>query len=167
MKEWKRKLRVAFGYIENPSRIWYEIIALVEMIKRMMFWGWHMRRSWDFDANTVYEMLYLKYDRTYKCMKKHHHLMWNRNTETRGMKRLASMVLLTKRLHEDNYVDIADPTFWEDYYSKPRKFEDFFKDDGDSKDRFRYAVKKSEEIKKQDKEMFIKLLQKHNDGWWD
>jgi hypothetical protein len=167
MKEWKRKLRVAFGYIENPSRIWYEIVSYVEMINRMIFWGWHMRRSWDFDAKTVYEMLYLKYDRTYKCMKKHHHLMWNRNTETRGMKRLASMVLLTKRLHEDNYVDIADPTFWEDYYSKPRKVEDFFKDDGDSKDRFRYAVKKSEEIKKQDKEMFIKLLQKHNDGWWD
>jgi hypothetical protein len=167
MKEIKRKFSVVLRYISNPYRIWYEIIGFVEMVNRVFFWGWKMRRSWDFDANTIYEMLYLKYDRIYKCIEKHHHLVWNQNTETKGMKKLASMVLLTKRLSEDSYVDIADPTYWSDYYSKPRKIEDFFREDEKDKNRFRRAVIKSEEIKKQDKEMFLKLLQKNNDGWWD
>ena len=169
MKEFKRRLRITFSYVTEPSRIWYEMMSYVEMVKRMVFWGWKMRWSWDFDANTIYEILHLKYNRIYKCMEKHHHLEWNKNIETKGMKKLRTMVLLTKRISDDKYVDIADPTYWDEFWAEKERnnIKDFFDRDEKDRERFVNAIKKSEEIKKQDKEMFLKLLKEDNDGWWD
>lgn len=149
----------------NPFRIYNEVVSFIEMVKRMLFWGWKLRNSWDFDASTIWEMLNLKYTRIYNCMNKNGHLEWNKNENTKSMKRLRTMIVLTKRLNDEKYVDIADPTFWSEFHSNPNnKWDSCF--DGETGKRFSRAVKNSRVIEEQDKEMFLKLF-KHNDGWWD
>jgi hypothetical protein len=74
-----------------------------EKLNRMIFWGWKLRYSWDFDASTLYEIIYLKLDRVQKCCLKHGHLEWDSSPDTNLMRKLSELKGLAKRLSEDNY----------------------------------------------------------------
>lgn len=74
---------------------------IIEKIKRMLFWGWKLRDSYDFDAHTIYEILYLKLDRVYNVMLNNSHLMWNDSPDTPGMRRLREARDLALRFSQD------------------------------------------------------------------
>lgn len=140
-----------------------EIRSKREMFDRILFWGWKMRHSYDFDANTIYQMLYLKYLRTYQCMKNHGSCTWNSDINTKDMRRLRTLTEVCRRLSEDNYLHIAesDEKYWIDFHKNWR-----INRNSDKKGKFHRICLKSDILKKQDKEMFTKLF-KYNDGFWD
>ena len=55
LSDWFDPFYKAYKWLTDWSRL-----------QRFFFWGWNMRYSWDWDAHTVYDMLHLKYKRTYK-----------------------------------------------------------------------------------------------------
>jgi hypothetical protein len=79
-----------------------------EVIERMIFWAWTMRRNYDWDGHCVYIMLYLKLDRMYKCFRDSGNCCWTRDENNKLMRKLNLARNLTKRLAEDNYNTQAD-----------------------------------------------------------
>jgi hypothetical protein len=102
------------------NNITIEYLKYAEMFNRMIFWAWKMRWSWDFDIHTVYEMLYLKLDRSYNCFLKNGHLVWNSNPNNKLMRRLQEARYLAKRLCDDEYKMRA-------FYETNEKFVHYFK----------------------------------------
>ena len=159
-------------YINN----WFQI--KYEQLQRMIFWGWNMRNSYDFDGGTVYKVLNLKLKRMYDCFLKDGHLMWNNSPDTRGMRLLIECIELTSRLQEDyhrNYEVVC-----ERYMTPPRtkcsfleKFHDDMYPNAKPIDRAMYrhflskAFDKDSSEQKRDKARLFKLLEKHLDSWWD
>lgn len=90
-----------------------------QMFDRMFFWAFKMRNSWDFDASTIYEMVYLKLDRVYKCMRDHGHCMWNSDPANKDMRRLLELTELARKLSEDDYCRYYY-RFNDKYYNKDR-----------------------------------------------
>jgi len=97
---------------------WYSwtdwLRAKYEMLERMIFWGWNMRWSYDFESLECYEMLYLKLKRVYECHRDHGNCMWNSNPLNKDMKRLREAVGLAKWLNENsngvrkNYTKVSE-----------------------------------------------------------
>lgn len=147
-----------------------------EMIERMIFWGWKMRNSWDFDASTTYSMIHLKLDRCYKTFKDHGHCAWNSSEKLNRMRKLKEASKLAERLYEDKY-DIrafkeTDERFkfkqwftpskygsqWHSTYEKtPKRARIFYKARGKV-----YLAQKKYEHKR-----LFELLDKYLDQWWD
>lgn len=94
------------------SKIRYIVRPKYEMLSRMFFWGWHMRNSYDFDASTTYDMLYLKLNRVYNCMKGNSHCVWNSNENTNLMRKLREAVELCRR--EANCQEEYDMKAWKE-----------------------------------------------------
>lgn len=69
----------------------------------MIFWGWNMRWSYDFDASTIYDMLHLKLNRLHTEFKDNGHCVWNGNIDHPDMKRIRVATELAKRLSTEGY----------------------------------------------------------------
>lgn len=149
-----------------------------EMIARMLFWGWKLRWSWDFDASTMYEITYLKLSRVHDCMKKHGHLVWNANHNSNLMRKLAETKMLAKKLSEDDYHRYYSQ-FHNQYKREDEEMCELDKMMGihypDAKSinskLYSFMIKKafaSDALeKKNDKNRFYYLLNKYQDHWWD
>lgn len=120
-----------------------------EMFRRMLFWGWHMRWSWDFDAQTLYKMLQLKLSRLNYVFENHGHCVWNSDRDNKRMRELREMIELFKRLFEDEY--------------QIKAYEESLKDCLKRYD----SYKKWESLRKQHKERAFYLLKKNIDILWD
>jgi len=75
-----------------------EIRSKREMLDRMVFWGWNMRWSWDFDAHTIYDMLYYKLVRLEKVFTESGNCCWNQDPEYPDYKYMKSLRLAIKIL---------------------------------------------------------------------
>ena len=133
----------------------------IDQVKNFFFWGWKMRNSVDFDCNSIYDVLYLKLDTTYKCMVENSHLMWNRNENTVGMKKMRIARELAKRISEDQYL--------ENNFIFPDKLTSFFGVGITGKyfKNYKGASKRHTNQMKNEKTELFRLMEKHLDGWWD
>lgn len=121
-----------------------------EKLCRMCFWGWKMRNSYDWDFAYLYEMLYLKLDKMQQCMLQSGSCVWCTSKETHLMRKLSICRELARRLWEHDYNDIK----WGYYYKLS------------SKNRM-LLYNKQEEIRKADKQLLFRLLEKHLERFWD
>ena len=80
----------------------------VEVLNRVIYWAWAMKRSYDFDANTIYDMLYRKLDRLYICFINNGHCGWNSDANKPLMRKLSIARNLAKRLSNNNYTTQED-----------------------------------------------------------
>jgi hypothetical protein len=115
---------------------------LIEQIKSFFYYGWHMRKTFEFDATSIYKLLYLKLDRMYKEFENNGHCLWNDNESTNEMKKLRTARELAKRLDEDKYFN----------------------------NNIKELEKKWGKIEKQkvlEKEQLFKLLNQYINAWWD
>lgn len=157
-------------YIENP------ILKYKEMWQRVFYYGWKMRWSWDFDAWTIYDVLYLKLDRVHGCMINHSHLMWNSRPDTKLMKRLCEAKHLAKKLSENYKYEHRNYSKLRIKYTSRKGKDGIFSSlhenskviDGKL---YRFMVKKA--FEKDEKEMenvtrrFHYLIEKYAGQWWD
>jgi hypothetical protein len=85
------------------------------MLERMFFWACKFRWNFDFDAQSLYEIQYLKLKRVHKCMLKYNHLEWNSNPDTKLMRRLAEATELARVLYKD-HCDKHSMTVYRKYF---------------------------------------------------
>ena len=155
--------------------------AKKEMIERMIFWAWKMRYSYDFEALTIYDMLYFKLDRIYACMRDHGNCVWSSDENSKRMRRLCEAKYLAGWLSK-NAPDSSNKRLTRvmERYDKEKRGSGYL-------DRIHTklypnakiidskllslmvnkAVSKDIEEYKNKKERFLKLIDKHLDEWWD
>lgn len=148
-----------------------------EMIKRIFYYGWGMRKSYDFDAWTLYGSIYLKLDRVYDCMLNHSHLMWNSSPDTNLMKKLceakniARMLAKEHTLQEHSYLSEV----FSKYTSIKKKntiFSDTYPDAKIINDKLlkfmtKKAIEKDSRRVTELQERLHYLLLKYTSHWWD
>jgi hypothetical protein len=172
------------------DKIYYEPISkynqYCEMLNRMFYWGWYMRWSYDFDAQTMYEMLYRKLDRVYCCMRDHSHLMWNSNEDNRLMRELREARELAYRMWHDEYDMKAFYEMEEKFgkletWSEPAEYSEKFgqlyrwrslwggSQEKDEAARPIYARRNEHwrKVKEFHKKRLFHLLDKNIEAWWD
>lgn len=151
------------------------LIVKYEMLCRMLFWGWNMRHSYDFDAQTLYDIIYLKLDRVYNCMLSDSHCAWNSSPDTKLMRRLYEARTLAKRLSEGDMYLNSSVKLTEKYRDiKPRGLLSSYLDQNskpiESK-LYSYILKKAFEKDntryQTDKQRLFMLLNKYLSEWWD
>jgi len=134
-----------------------------EKIERMSFWGWHMRNSYDFDAGTVYDMLHLKFDRLHKCFRDHSTCMWTSDENSRAMRRVKIVSILSKRLAtlnirtnvEEHYKNFPPTGDYNRVYSKQETRS------------MKRAWQMDNQQEKNEKELLFKILKRNMDYMWD
>ena len=154
-----------------------------EALDKMIFWAWHMRWSYDFDAHTMYWMLYYKLDRMYKCFRDYSSCVWDSDINNPKMRKLRITRELAKRLAEDNYTTQADKI--QEIYGelklksgprvpgKPSVPCEFFMtkatkaDQEKAQARLHKAYLEDDRQKEYERKWFFKLLEKNIDFWWD
>lgn len=155
------------------------IINLYTKINRMLFWGWNMRNSVDYDASTLYDVVYLKLDRVYDSMLNYNHLVWNSSPDTKLMRRLCELKLLAKKLSESdkynsNYSKLSDKYARVSRDGLDRLFYSFnlhpnAKTINDKlySHFFRSAIKKDTAARNIDKNRYYYLMDKYLEHFWD
>lgn len=152
-----------------------------EMLERMVYWGWKMRWSWDFEAHMIYDLLHNKLERLYVCFRDHSHCVWNSSEKNNAMRKLKEASMLAKRLYEDNYdirafeetdqrfeyYDWTEPvntnnkysgSYWRSSYKRTPKRAELFRKGRD---------KIYQKQKKHEKERLFKLMNQYLHVWWD
>ena len=155
----------------------YWFIGQYERIKRMIYWAWVMRDSYDYCATTTYEAIYHKLDRVYKYNRDCGHLMWNSDETNNQMRKLNEARILAKRLnewesHERHAVDIMSRFKSNEERRRLGIFSDLFPNAKpiDSKlynFYFMAAHEKDSKRYQQSKARLFYLLNKYIDVWWD
>lgn len=157
------------------------VIGFWESVKRRIFWFSKTGNSVDFDAHTIYEMLYYKLDRIYRCCLEDKHLVWNGNEKTNLMRKLLEAKGLAKKLDQDDYTfrafEEADQKFI--YISWFEKSD--IMDDGEHtyrhKSTYKKSPKRAEMYRKGRDKIYLKqreidrkrlfyLLEKYITHWW-
>jgi len=159
--------------------LYYKIIRIKQQIKNFFFWGWFMKDTLDYDAHSIYPMLHYKLKSVYNYMKKDSHLMWNSSTKTNGMRKLAELSELARKLYEEDYSyrnnvrrvmdnyecprTIASPIYSLVKRRKPRKMisNDLYKF------YFKMASKRDKKEYETVKNRFYYLLNKYVEHFWD
>jgi hypothetical protein len=150
-------------------RWYYNITNFIAQIKKFFIWGWHMRKDVDWDANSVWKVLAIKYRRTYDHMLKHSHLDWNSCPTKQGMRKLQTMAHLAERIQneeayetpdglmcEHSFVELPCGNFMLDSHWEPGQKEKWLRE-----------TKRLARMKQNDIELFAKLLAKNNASFWD
>jgi len=165
------------SYTIDPFRKYYQ------MFKRMIFWGWNMRRSYDWDVYGVYRMVNLKLDRCYKEFRDNGYCVWNSSESSNRMRKLRTAIELSKRLDEDKYLDkgfIEHDKKWGEVKVSYKPLDNglsnvIFKrpgikteeDEIKAKKEIKALMKKANKQKESDKKQFFDLLYKNIEIWWD
>lgn len=158
---------------------------MLKRILRFFYWGWMLKDSYDFDAQYIYQMLYLKLERMEKSFTLNGHCVWNSNPNNKEMRKLRIAKTLAKRLWEDddkteqdeiNRLDLKwgetireftpAPNGLNRYTIKNRNVDSVEEQEKANKEYFSVHEKSSRKMQSEKKELF-KLLSKHIDTWWD
>jgi hypothetical protein len=159
---------------------YYAILSTYKSISSVLYWGWNMRNSVDYDAHSMYDLMYLKLDRIYKEMVNNSHLMWNSKETTKGMKRLAETRRLAKMLANDTYncyvYKVMDKYTCPNHL-KPSSIFNKIRINGEKEKKlisdklYSLYFKKASELDRLNyltiKNRYFMLLGKHIEGWWD
>ncbi len=166
---------------EFLDKIWYDpkywIKARYKMLCRMIYWGWHMRWNWDFDALTIYDMLYRKLDRLYKEMRDNSHLDWNSDENNRRMRELREARELARRLMNNDYDMKAfyeveerygELKTWSEYLTNGLyRYHSEWPNDKEARKFYRRRDKHWLRVHKLHKNRFFELLNRNIEQWWD
>ena len=158
---------------------------MLKRILRFFYWGWMLKDSYDFDAQTIYQMLYLKLERMERSFTSNGHCVWNSDPNNKGMRKLRVAKNLAKRLWEEDDKTEQDEINRLDlkWGERDREFiptknglnrfiiknkntkseEEQLKAD---KEYFSIYEKSSKKMEYEKKQLF-KLLSKHINYWWD
>jgi len=132
-----------------------------EMIRRMVFWGWKLRNSWDFDAQTIYTIMYLKLDRLYNCFRDNGHCVWNSSERNSRMRQLSECRELFRRLDEYDPMMVAyDEVFGLEYVPHGKRFKH-------QELLYQRRLNHHTKIRAYMKHRAFHLLEKNIDIWWD
>lgn len=158
---------------------------LPEMIEKMLFWGWKMRKNHDWDYSFMFEMIVMKLERMEKTMKNHGHLVWNQcpdEPEYVDMRALELCIRIGKRLiersdisyavnawekHEKKWGEYDFSKDWSDFNGLRRKNEITEEDHIQCKKEQRGLYELSSKIRKRDTKNFYSILEKYGFSWWD
>ena len=98
-----------------------------QMIKRMLYYGWHSRHVVEFDASSIDTLTYHLIKRINKFMKSNKtHLEWNDVNNGKLMRKLSEFEELCKRKNDNNFEDLyyfgkVLDTYGEDRWSRVLK----------------------------------------------
>lgn len=151
----------------------YWLKSKYKMLCRMFYWGWHMRNSYDYDARTIYKVLYRKLSRLQYEMENDGHCIWN-DSNTNLMKKLKESKQLAKKLSKYSYSKNYEQVF-KKYKSNKKENIVFFDLHKDAKciDSALYsfivrkAFNKDSNEEAYDKKRLFYLLEKYIQHWWD
>lgn len=153
--------------------MYYWMKGKIEEIERFFFYGWKFRKSFDFDAHTIYYMLQIKLERIHQCMKTNSHLLWNDSEDTNLMRKLCEAKGLAKRLDEESYHKHYS-RMAERYKNKDRDGFGFnLYPDAKIVDKKLYrillhgAIKRDQKELETDKKRLFYLLEKYIQHFWD
>jgi hypothetical protein len=152
---------------------WYNLLALIETVKRMFYWGWKMRDNHDWDFHYVYIMLYYKLDRMSKAMINKGHLEWQYEENKRVVRYLKMATECARRLafEEDNRYShqFLDKYGFRSSWSKQLKLKS--KGEPISKELYdrlyKASLDKDKNYRKYLKDNLYKALNTFGEHWWD
>lgn len=160
-------------------RITNPILRFYYMVKRMIYWGWHLRHNEDWDNHYLYEIMYLKLKKMKHCFD-----TVGVHVPDKGDKVLAICIQLLSRLMDDNYLSSELRQIEKIYgvisYDFDASSEECIrmtfaniptdKDNIDykrAKKMYTKACKNSDYMQQQDIDLLFKLMKKYHQHWWD
>lgn len=163
------------------------IIVPYETMERFIYWGWQLRKNQDWSIEYFfYYYNYLKLKKFINYCEKYGHLQWNSDPDNKAMRKVKLACYLAKRLWEDNYNTQIDKHYEKWHINILDDWE--FGDPDESgcrelKSKREKELSKTEAIrehnecikardeddlqKKNEKELFFRLLSKHIEHWVD
>ena len=151
--------------------------SYIGMWRRFFYYGWKLRWNYDFDAHTIYEMIYLKLDSLHKTFNEYGHLMWNSDDNNPTMRKLRIAKILAKRLFDDKYLEntlIPHTKKWGEstrgFFNNEKIKYKKCKNLKESEQAVKEMMKlheKSNKLKEIEKNELFKLLNKYIPHWWD
>lgn len=121
-------------------KAYVKVCVFFECVERFFYWGWKLRKSYDFDSAFVFEMLLLKYTRIYAAMEN-----GSCDHSPAKMFKLRIIIALLKRIDANEY-------FSEEY----QKYGGAVR-----------ILQVAYERENKDKQLLFKMLAKYNDLFWD
>lgn len=143
-------------------------IVFYERVCRMLFWGWNLRDSFDFDSQTIYKMLSLKYKRIHKVMMADTYTTYPKPLQ----RRMLIIIELANRIDADKYSSIETAAVYKKYgnpeFSGAQMIWPHLDEEKSSivRKELSKAFVIAEEKKKRDKKMFWSLISEWNDYFW-
>lgn len=142
----------------------------------MIWWGWKLRNSKDYDYSSVYEILELKLSRMIECFEKD-------KFHKIPLKKIKVVRELANRLHKQEYLDNSlklHEIRWGEHYYKSigeiSKYEECFrssfknvKNEMEEKQALKEYLalcRKSDRIELEEKNELFRLLSKYINHWW-
>jgi len=160
---------------------WYDFwiwwVVRFETAERMLWWGWKMRKSHDWDNGYLFEVMYLKMKRMEHSFTKYGSCVWNQTT-SKELIRFRRALELIKQLHEDTFDQPYD--LHEAKWGKLNMDMEngssiiFSRSKAITKDErkqeraeFSIVMDKSNQLRLDAMQEFCVLFQKDAWGWWD
>ncbi len=138
--------------------------TFIRRVKAFFFWGWALRDSVDWDFESIYDILEIKFKRIHTCLKVDPYY-----GNPKALKKLQVCINLIDRLKSDSYVDLACPKFKEISTRRLKQYTEdgilikFSKEDSKI---IKRAWKDADNLEKQDREMLFSLITKNINKWW-
>lgn len=176
--DFERKYKVwkFFDNIISP------FVVFAEHVERFIWWGKHLRTSHDWDHYYLYEIIYLKLKRMEAYWKKYAMGLQSQ----KQLKNITKAKALVERLLNDSYSFYHDEldVKWgmlELLFDEPRMVKGIMltrshfthknvktpEQQEQYQKEWKVATDKDSAQRRQDKDMFFKILEKHIDSWWD
>jgi len=140
---------------------------LIHQIKNFFYWGWTLRKDYDWDHQYLIQIMNIKLTRMKREMlEKPNYYQWTTKKSDRGRKALIICADLSKRLLKEN-------SYYMDKHIKkhPKHFTlggvaVRAKPSASEHKEFMRAINKDKAIHKLQNEMFFNQLQKWHNYWW-
>lgn len=162
--------------------------SFIEQIKRFFYWGWTLRKSFDFDYGYTEQLLLLKLKRLlhtmntdpyhmnledlYKYKDDPNNTQFDKDwaiSAIKGHRALICVIkLLERRLNDSYYWDFVGITAY--YEQNPINFDSF--NERTEEDRLRYInilkpmLDAERRLIDRDKKLIYNILYKYSDHWW-
>lgn len=166
------------------DKTWDIPINGIRRFERMIYWGWNLRNSYDWDFGSIDDILYLKLKRIHGQIASPENMEFHKQHNTdkyHAYKALQLAIKLLERVRKDEYndkpLDTLDKKFGEISYDfEPVEGRNcsrmIIKRDGEieceESRQMRWDVwQMSERRKRHEYEIFTRILVKYKDYWWD
>jgi hypothetical protein len=189
-----RKIRSIFGskilqdnrFVEFWWDFWTNIVVFFETIKRFFFWGWKLKKSFEWDSHYLLEVMLIKMKEMHDGFEKYGCGVWCTDPTSEDyvkMKSLKLCIKLLERISKDEYFEKHCDILDEKYGEFTTDFEPIegsknvtlvFKLNGiDSKEvegyheEMRERMEIADRRKNRDFKIFSELFQRDIFSWWD
>ena len=168
-------------FLHSIRNYFYGIYCTVE---RFLYWGYHMRNSYDWDFAYLERMILCKLKRMRKEFKEHGHCMWNQDvysdeyrTQFRSLQLTIKLLTRICDRSDFHYAINADKKLeskWGSYYQTSTGLMGFKRanvvteqDKADYHKDCLALYDLSQNIKNRDRKWLFDLICKYGEYWWD